>query len=141
MKSLSIFTLLVFLFGVSFTGVPETTDSNGINFQNINFNTALQKSKKENKLLFVNVYAVWCGPCKILKERTFTSKKVADAVNANFISLDIDAEKGEGPEFSQKYEVTAHPLVLIIDGNGKVKKRILGYRTDAQLLSELKEFL
>lgn len=141
MKSLSIFTLLVFLFGVSFTQAPQKTEADGIVFENISFQKALQKAKKENKLLFVNVYAVWCGPCKLLKQNTFKSKKVADAVNSHFISLDIDAEKGEGIDFAQKYEVTAHPLILIIDGNGKVKKRILGYKKDAQLLSELNEFL
>lgn len=141
MKSLSIFTLLVFLFGVSFTEAPQKPESDGIIFENISFQNALQKAKKENKLLFVNVYAVWCGPCKLLKQNTFKSKKVADAVNGHFISLDIDAEKGEGIGFAQKYEVTAHPLILIIDGNGKVKKRILGYKKDTQLLSELKEFL
>lgn len=141
MKSLSIFTLLVFLFGVSFTESPQKVETDGINFQNISFNTALQKAKKENKLLFVNVYAVWCGPCKLLKEKTFTSKKVAEQVNGHFISIDLDAEKGEGIDFSKRYEVTAHPLVLIIDSNGNVKKRILGYKTDVQLLNELKDFL
>lgn len=132
---------MVFLFGVSFTQAPQKTEADGIVFENISFKKALQKAKKENKLLFVNVYAVWCGPCKLLKQNTFKSKKVADAVNSHFISLDIDAEKGEGIDFAQKYEVTAHPLILIIDGNGKVKKRILGYKKDAQLLSELNEFL
>ena len=97
--------------------------------------------KKENKLLFVNVYADWCGACKLLKENTFQSKEVAAAVNSNFISIDINAEKGEGIDLSKRYEVTAHPLILIIDGDGKVKKRILGYKTDVQLINELKEFL
>jgi len=141
MKSLNIFTLLVFLFGVSFTQAPQKTEADGIIFENISFQNALQKAKKDNKLLFVNVYADWCGACKLLKENTFKSKDVADAVNSHFISLDINAEKGEGIDISQKYEVTAHPLILIIDGNGKVKKRILGYKKDAQLLSELNEFL
>ncbi len=141
MKSLSILTMLVFFFLKSFMNAPEKIEADGIKFQNISFQNALQKAKKENKLLFVNVYAVWCGPCKLLKQNTFTSKKVADAVNSNFISLDIDAEKGEGINFAKKYQVTAHPLVLIIDGNGKVKKRILGYKKDVQFLAEIKEFL
>lgn len=141
MRVVNIFSLMIFLLSVSFTSAPKEPTGDGIHFQNITFNDALQKAKKENKLVFVNIYAVWCGPCKMLKENTFTSKKVADAVNSHFISIDLDAEKGEGVSFSKKYEVTAHPLILIIDENGKVKKRILGYKNDSQLLNELKEFI
>lgn len=141
MKSLSIFTLFVFLLSTSFTGAPKSVNTDGINFLDISSNAAIQKAQKENKLVFVNVYAVWCGACMLLKEKTFTSKNVSDAVNSHFISIDINTEKGEGAEFTKKYEVTAHPLILILDGNGKVKKRILGYKTDTQLLNELKEFL
>ncbi|MCB0512227.1 MAG: thioredoxin family protein, partial [Bacteroidetes bacterium] len=81
------------------------------------------------------------GPCKLLKKNTFTSEKVGTAVNKSFVSIDVDAEKGEGISLSKKYEVKAHPLILIINPEGKVVKRILGYRTDAQLLSELKGLL
>ncbi|MCZ2357509.1 MAG: thioredoxin family protein [Bacteroidia bacterium] len=142
MKTLSIITLITFLFGASFNKTIQKKDVNSeIIFENISFKNALQKAKQENKLLFVNVYAVWCAPCKELKNKTFKSSKVADAVNARFINLDINAEEGEGIDFSKKYKVTAHPLVLIIDATGKEKKRILGYRNDTQLLSELNEFL
>lgn len=113
----------------------------GINFENITFKKALEKAKTENKLVFVNVYAVWCGPCKLLKKTTFQSDKVATAINNSFINLDIDAEKGEGVDFSKTYNVKAHPLILIIRPDGKVEKRILGYMKDNQLLSELKGLL
>ncbi|MCO5230528.1 MAG: thioredoxin family protein [Chitinophagales bacterium] len=113
----------------------------GINFENITFKKALEKAKAENKLVFVNVYAVWCGPCKLLKKTTFQSDKVAAAINNSFVNLDIDAEKGEGIEFSKTYNVKAHPLILIIRPDGKVEKRILGYMKDNQLLSELKGLL
>ncbi|MCO6494448.1 MAG: DUF255 domain-containing protein [Bacteroidetes bacterium] len=123
------------------TIVNQSQETKGVQFQNITFNQALKKAKEEKKLIFMNVYAVWCGPCKMLKNTTFQSEKVANILNENFINLDIDAEKGEGIELSQRYNVEAHPLMLLIDENGKVVKSILGYRKDAQLINEIKDFV
>ena len=138
MKNITIISLCIVLLCAF---VAPSSDYKGVQFQNINFNQALAKAKQENKFVFMNVYAVWCGPCKLLKKNTFTSDKVGAAVNKSFVSIDVDAEKGEGISLSKKYEVKAHPLILIINPEGKVVKRILGYRTDAQLLSELKGLL
>ena len=156
MKTLGFIILAAALTGLAFVAIPhknkvetniqnnnlkETSKTQGVIFQNITFNEALKKAKDENKLIFMNVYAVWCGPCKMLKNTTFKSAQVADLLNKNFINLDIDAEKGEGIELAERYNVEAHPLMLLIDANGKVIKSILGYRKDAQLLSEVKDFV
>ncbi|MCO5233009.1 MAG: DUF255 domain-containing protein [Chitinophagales bacterium] len=124
-----------------FVSLLQPVSAKGINFENITFQKALDKAKAENKLLFVNIYAVWCGPCKLLKSTTFQSDKVASAINNSFVNLDIDAEKGEGVDISKVYNVKAHPLILIIRPDGKVEKRILGYMKDGQLLTELKAYL
>jgi len=143
------------LIGLAFVTVPNISSTNrtnkendthlqgahGVQFQKITFAQALQKSKTENKLIFMNVYAVWCGPCKLLKDRTFQSDKVANLLNSNFINIDVDAEKGEGIELAQRYNVEAHPLMLLINSEGKVVKSILGYRKDNQLVDEVKDFV
>ena len=129
-----------FLLLSSFLSLPDSND-NGINFQNITFTQALAQAKKENKPIFMNVYAVWCPPCNNIKKTTFKSDKVGNAFNKNFINISIDAEKGEGLELAKKYEVTAHPLMLVIDANGEVQKRILGYVKEDQLLKEVSGYL
>ena len=118
-----------------------STNDNGIEFQNITFSQALAQAKKSHKLVFLNVYAVWCGPCTSLKKTTFKSNKVGTAFNKNFINISVDAEKGEGIELSKKYQVTAHPLMLIISPDGKIQKRILGYVNEDQLLKEVNVYL
>lgn len=140
MKKVVFLTLTFFLVTVFLFAAPPKSDS-GIQFQEINFSTALQKAKKEHKYIFMNVYAVWCGPCKMLKKKTFQSPKVASAFNKSFINIDIDAEKGEGIQLSKKYDVQAHPLMLVLDQNGKVVKRILGYLNDDALLAQVKDYL
>lgn len=139
MKNFSGLLVLALIFS-SFIWFPETTNKE-IKFEDITFNQALAKAKKENKMVFMNVYAVWCGPCKLLQKTTFKTDKVADSFNKSFININVDAEKGEGIELSRRYEVTAHPLMLVISPSGKVEKRILGYVKEDQLIKEVNKYL
>ena len=139
MKKILIFSFSLLLLS-SFLWLPSSND-NGIKFQEITFSQALTQAKKDHKYIFMNVYAVWCAPCTNLKKTTFQSNKIGSAFNKSFINISVDAEKGEGIDLSRKYEVTAHPLMLVINSEGKVVKRILGYVKEDQLLSEVKGYL
>ena len=140
MKVLAIVVITMGLMGLSFVNAPSNSPE-GINFENISFEDALKKAKKEKKLIFVDAYAVWCGPCKWMEANTFREKEVGDAFNKKFINLKIDMEKGEGPELARKYNVRAYPTMFLIDGDGKVVKRILGAKKKDQLLSEVEEYI
>ena len=130
--------LSVALLFTSFTEPPVKNSTTGIQFQNITLQKALSEAKQQHKLVFLNVYAVWCGPCKLLKKTTFQSDKVASLVNKRFISIDVDVEKGEGIAIAKKYQVQAHPLVLVINPEGKVVKRILGYMDADDFYNQIK---
>ncbi|WET51108.1 thioredoxin family protein [Chryseobacterium indologenes] len=99
----------------------------GIKFEDGNFASILAKAKKENKLVFVDAYASWCGPCKLMVKNIFPLKNVGDYYNSHFINAKIDMEKGEGIELAKKYNVKAFPTYLFIDGNGEAVHRTLGY--------------
>jgi thioredoxin 1 len=140
MKVLTILIVTMGLIGLSFVNAPSNSPE-GINFEGISFEQALKKAKKEKKLIFVDAYAVWCGPCKWMEANTFREKEVGDAFNKEFINLKIDMEKGEGPELARKYNVRAYPTLLLIDGDGKVVKRIVGAQKKNQLLSAVDEYI
>lgn len=107
----------------------------GIQFQRGNWNEALQLAKKENKLIFLDVYATWCGPCKKMKKYTFTDKEVGQYYNEHFINVSLDGEKGDGPIISDRYGVTGYPALLFVDGNGKLVTQRNGYHTSKELLA------
>ena len=118
MKKLTIFSAL-------FIGAMALAQ--GIKFEDTNFSTILAKAKKENKLIFVDAYASWCGPCKLMVKNVFPQKAVGDYYNSHFVNAKIDMEKGEGIDLAKKYNVKAFPTYLFIDGNGEVVHRTLGY--------------
>ena len=72
---------------------------------------------------------------------TFKSEEVGEVFNKNFINIKIDMEKGEGPAIARKYQVRAYPTMMLINADGKVEKRILGAVREAQLLSEVSDFV
>lgn len=118
MKKLTIFSAL-FIGALAF--------AQGIKFEDINFSAILAKAKKENKLVFIDAYASWCGPCKLMVKNVFPQKAVGDYYNSHFVNAKIDMEKGEGLELAKKYNVKAFPTYLFVDGNGEVVHRTLGY--------------
>jgi len=95
---------------------------------------AFKKAKAEHKLIFVDAYAIWCGPCKQLKKTTFRDSRVADFFNTNFINLSMDMEKGEGVAFAEKWAVNEFPTLLILDSNGKLIARSNGLLNATQLI-------
>ncbi|GAH00631.1 unnamed protein product, partial [marine sediment metagenome] len=72
------------------------TFGQGINFNVHSFEEAIKTAKAENKLIFVDAYTTWCGPCKWMSKNVFTEGKVGDYFNESFVNVKIDMEKGEG---------------------------------------------
>lgn len=106
----------------------------GITFFEGTWDEALALAKKENKLIFLDAYASWCGPCKRMKKNIFSAAKVGDFFNANFINIKIDMEKGEGPALARKYDVRAYPTLFFINHSGKIKQAVVGYHNENQLI-------
>lgn len=104
-----------------------------ITFIENNYLNALRKAKAERKYIFVDAYATWCGPCRQLKNTTFKDSKAADFFNKNFVNLSLDMEKGEGADLASKWGVQEYPTLLILDENGKVLFRSIGYVDARQL--------
>ena len=103
-------------------------NAQSVNFINGKWEEARENAKSENKYLFVDCYTVWCGWCKVLDKNTFSDAKVAELMNANFVSVKIDMEKDYGINLAMKYRVNAFPKGLIFNSKGQLVYRILGYQ-------------
>jgi thioredoxin-related protein len=120
-------SFLIFLFAL--TNLTLTTISaQGIDFQSdtMRWQAILDKAKTENKLVFVDAYTSWCGPCKRMAKDIFPQKAVGDVYNAAFINVKMDMEHGEGPAVAMRYGVRAYPTYMFINASGDLVHRGLG---------------
>lgn len=99
----------------------------GILFQEGSLQDLLEKAKKEKKLVFIDAYASWCGPCKLMEKNIFPLKPVGELYNKNFISARFDMEKGEGRDIASKYSVRSYPTYLFLNSNGDLIMKNMGY--------------
>jgi len=105
-----------------------------IKFEQGNWSEIKAKAKKENKLIFVDAYTSWCGPCKWLAKNVFTNDTVAQYYNATFINASLDMEKGEGIDIAKQYNIRAYPSLLFIDANGEIVHRAIGSKKSSEFI-------
>jgi thiol-disulfide isomerase/thioredoxin len=107
----------------------------GINFFHGTWEEALAQAAKEEKLIFVDAYAKWCGPCKRMAKDVFTQQAVGDYYNANFINMKIDMEEGMGLTFRKDYPVRAYPTLMFIDDKGEIVRKAVGGKQEAAFVA------
>lgn len=91
----------------------------GIYFEKISVKEALEKAQKEKKMVFVDMWATWCVPCKMLANSLFTQKEVGSYMNSHFICVkcDIDTARGEDSE-KEIWGETSSDIVDFTTGRG-----------------------
>ena len=108
-----IFLILLMAIMMPVAGMTQT------NFRDMTYEEALVAAKQENKLVFIDFYTTWCGPCKMMINTVFPQKKVGDYLNKRFVCIKLDAEK-EGKDLAELHQVKAYPTFIGLDANEKV---------------------
>ena len=143
------------IFSLFFLLVAVVGSAQEINWMSMN--DALSAQQKSPKKIFVDVYTTWCGPCRMLSERTFKNKDFAKYINDNFYAVKFNAEGNEEVtykgttyknnnydpakantrngmhDFAGALGVNSYPTMLIFDEKGAPIFPIVGYMTATQL--------
>lgn len=98
------------------------------------------EAKKDNKLVFIDLFATWCPPCKMMDRDVFSRKDVGDYMDKNFVSAKYSVDEGIGRELAQQYNVRSIPTYIILDETGKVIGRMVGGMSNSDFISKMKAF-
>lgn len=122
---------LSFLMAFVYVG---TMMGQGIEFFEGTWKETLAIAKEEQKLIFVDAYTTWCGPCKKMAKNVFTQDRVGEVFNKRFINSKMDMEAEKNMDFISKYPVRAYPTLMFINGDGDVVlKKVGGQKAEGLL--------
>jgi len=122
--------LLSFLFIVSFS-LKATTK------WTYSLEDAQKMALASNKLILVDFWAVWCGPCKRMDNESW-SKEDIGLLADNYIPVRVDID--HYAEIARKYDVKGIPYIFILDGNGEIIYQQMSYMGRSQLSKVLEKF-
>jgi len=135
-KSFVFILLALFVFNSNSFAQSDSNNekSSGIHFEHSSWEDILSKAKKENKLIFIDAYTTWCGPCKMMAKNVFTDAEVGTLFNQNFINVKLDMEKELGLSLKSKLNVTAYPTLIFVDSNVDIEHKAVGALPKADFL-------
>ena len=93
----------------------------------------LPEAIKSNKVVLVDFWAPWCGPCRMLGPIV---EKIADA-NPDITCGKLNVD--DNPESAQKYDITGIPLILIIK-DGAIVERLQGLLPEKKIQEALNAY-
>lgn len=108
---------------------PEVDASKGIHFFHGTYPEALEEAKKQDKLIFIDFYTEWCGPCKSMVKYVFSQQPVGDVFNKHFVSVKVDAEDEDinGLQLAERFSIRAFPTYVVMDANDRMVTTNSGY--------------
>ena len=93
----------------------------------------------EHKPVLIDFGADWCIPCREMEHTTFKDPKVV-AEARRFVTLHADLThlNARNDEIISEYRIQGVPTMLLLDGSGSVRKRLVGYIGPREMLESLK---
>ena len=89
-------------------------------------------------MVFVDVYATWCGPCKLMDKEVYTDPSVAEYMNANFVSVRMDGETDYGRKYAAEQKLEGYPSMFIFSSDGEPVSKVVGFTPADELVTSLK---
>ena len=105
-----------------------------------NETAGLEIAKREDKLLMLDFYASWCAACNELDHKTYADPGVAAKLD-NYVNVKLDFTRNSETTkaLTEKYQIPGLPVVIFMDAEGTILKRLTGFVGPEEMLTILEE--
>ncbi|MCB9784554.1 MAG: thioredoxin family protein [Candidatus Omnitrophica bacterium] len=110
---------------------PQTASMESIGWIK-EYAAGMAQAEEMKKPVFIDFFATWCGPCRMMDEITFRDRSVIAAFN-DFTTIKVDTDKDRATAF--KYQVAGIPRYIVLNIHGEVIGDQVGF-VDAEQLTE-----
>ncbi len=131
---LTIFAALLSTGGFSAAADGLGDEKNSVKWYS--YESGMEKLRESGKKGFIHFYTDWCSYCRLMDEKTFSDKNVADYMNGNFISMRVNAEKEQ--KVARSYKANRFPFNWFIDDQTDPIGSQPGYIPPEQMIQMLK---
>lgn len=113
----------------------------GVHFFKGSWDELVTEARKTGKPYFIDFWAVWCGPCKMMNNTTFKDGKVGEVANRYFIPYKLDVDHGDGKMLAGKYNISSIPTIMFFDADGKILGREMGFQPAEQFIQTMEKYI
>ena len=125
------FLLYLSVLFIAFTSIKGTN----IDFEQSSWETILEQAQTQQLPIFVEMYADYCMPCKMMEKEVFSDHELAHFFNQNFINYKVNMQTEMGQKFSIIYDVQQLPTLLFLDYRGNKLEKLLGVKSKEELIA------
>ena len=97
------------------------------------------RATKENRLVILDLEAVWCHWCHVMEETTYRDETVKKLIGRKYIAVRVDQDSR--PDISNRYEDYGWPATIVFAPDGKELAKRQGYLRPMEMSSMLQAFI
>ncbi|MDF2192602.1 thioredoxin family protein [Paraflavitalea sp. CAU 1676] len=137
----------------TFTSIGQNV-GRGVDFEvGLSWQEIVDKASSKGKSIFVEIYATWCGPCKVMDKLIYPNDKVGSLVNDKFISVKVQVDTGKldngnvkktypiARYLESKFNLSGVPTFLFFSPDGKIIHKDEGYKEYTSFVKMVKDAL
>ncbi len=142
----------VFILLMALPVIVAAQNESGIQFENkLSWSQVKEKAATENKYIFVDVFATWCGPCKQMDKDVYPNDTVGDFMNDKFISVKVQMDStphdndnvkkwyADAQKINKEYPIGGYPTFLFLSPDGQLVHKGMGFN-NAQAFVNMAKF-
>ncbi len=114
---------LVIALGLLFV-LPINASADGDIFADLTLEAALAKAGETDRMVVIDFFATWCGPCKMMDKETWPQEDVVAWVGKHAILIKVDVDKEEA--IAKEFNVIGMPTVVFLKADKSEISRFVG---------------